>query len=54
MDTGLGKAVMIPVAQAKKSFGLISPVEVVKEGEKLRVVGDFTFGGGMTVRRKRG
>lgn len=54
-DVALGKAIVFPVAQAKEIARLrVSPVRVIEEKKKLRVIHDFTFGGGVTVRKGEG
>ena len=54
-DIALGRAIVFPVTRAKDTVGLrISPVGVVEEKEKLRVIHDLTFcGNGADERGKK-
>ena len=53
-DVAMGRTIVFPVTQAQEIKGLrISPVGVVEEKTKLRVMNDMTFGGQATVREGR-
>ena len=54
-EVAMGKTIVFPVTQTHEIRGLrISPVGVVEEKEKLRVIHDLTFDGQAIVREERG
>ena len=53
-DVAMGRTVVLLVTQAQEIRGRrISPVWLMEEKEKLRVIHDLTFGGQVTVREGR-
>lgn len=54
-DVILGRTIVFAVTPAKEVVGLrLSPVGVVEEKEKMQVIHDLTFGGGVLYGRKGG
>ena len=54
-DVAMGRTIALPAAQAHEVEAMrISPVGVVEEREKLRVIHGLTFGGQASAREGRG